>query len=77
MLLRLCSDFIKIGPHAVEVEIDPETGEVSVDRYMMVDVVRRSAPTTTIPLSSPQSRRALTRVGSVERLNSAALSGCH
>jgi CO/xanthine dehydrogenase Mo-binding subunit len=25
------------GAHAVEVEIDPETGEVSVDRYVMVD----------------------------------------
>ena len=25
------------GAHAVEVEIDPETGEVTVDRYVMVD----------------------------------------
>src|SRR5207237_10105513 len=25
------------GAHAVEVEIDPETGEVKVDRYVMVD----------------------------------------
>jgi carbon-monoxide dehydrogenase large subunit len=25
------------GAHAVEVEIDPETGEVAVDRYVMVD----------------------------------------
>ena len=25
------------GAHAVEVEIDPETGEVIVDRYVMVD----------------------------------------
>jgi len=28
---------IPTAPHAVEVEIDPETGEVVVDRYFMVD----------------------------------------
>jgi Molybdopterin-binding domain of aldehyde dehydrogenase len=35
------------GSHAVEVEIDPETGEVSVDRYVMVDDLGQLLPAKT------------------------------